>query len=218
MDRMKQFRLLHNKIRPSFSPVKRNVLTRTRAAPMTSPAAAIFSAEYRAYSTPHLLSVYARGPERLRAVVYGLAPDELRERPRPGKWSIAEIVGHLADSEVMGAGRIRMVLAQPGVEFVAYDQDAFAGVLDYRGDGAGFERSLRVFEALREHTLAALARVDGEAWERWGLHPNFGYLTLRNLLELYADHGERHIGQIAELRALLEKPVDFPLLLEERLY
>ncbi|HEX5724002.1 MAG TPA: DinB family protein [Longimicrobiaceae bacterium] len=180
--------------------------------------ATAFPAEYRAYSTPHLLAVFARAPERLRAAVADLSPDELRARPRPEKWSVAEIVCHLADSELMGAGRIRMVVAQSGPEFVSYDQDAFAAALGYRDDPPAFARALRLFELLRESTLAVFARTEAETWERWGVHPDFGPVTLRNLLELYADHGERHLGQILAIRAQLGKPLDVRLLLEQRLY
>ncbi|HLE20918.1 MAG TPA: hypothetical protein VJB88_07355, partial [Vicinamibacteria bacterium] len=57
-----------------------------------------------------------------------------------------------------------------------------------------------------------------EDWKKWGSHADWGRLTVRQLLELYADHGERHIEQIVELRLLLGNPVNVPRLLPTRLY
>lgn len=178
-----------------------------------------FPATYAEHSTAHLLSIYRRGPERLRVVLGHLTMDELRARPRPNKWSILEIAAHVADSELTGAFRFRLAFAQPGSALPFYDQDAWAEQLAYRRlDEAGLERTLRTFELLRESSGSILERLTPDDWQRSATHAEFGSVTLRNLLELYADHVERHIGQILALRELLGKPIELPLLLEERLY
>jgi hypothetical protein len=178
-----------------------------------------FPTTYAHHPTAQLISIFARGPERLRLAVAGLTLSELRARPRPEKWSILEIAAHVADSELSGAMRVRLAFAQPGVALPFYDQDAWTEQLGHcRLDEAGLERALKLFELLRETSGALLGRLTTDEWRRWGVHAEFGPVTLRNLLELYADHVERHLGQILTLRALLGKPIDLPLLLEERLY
>jgi len=152
--------------------------------------------------------------------VSGLSQEELHAHPRPNKWSILEITRHLADSEVVGAGRIRSAWAEPGSNFVGYNQDRWAAALDYQTtDSAGLDTTLSLFEALRQATAFLFQRASRDDWlHRWGMHPEHGPITLRNLLELYADHGERHLGQILALRTLLRRTLELPVLLPERLY
>src|SRR5262245_24250590 len=78
--------------------------------PAMQPAAVAFPA-YDFYTTEQLLEAYREGPERLRAVSAGLSMEQMRARPRPGKWSILEILLHVTDSELSGAMRVRYVMA-----------------------------------------------------------------------------------------------------------
>ena len=176
---------------------------------------------YAQYSNAQLLEAFERGPERLRAIIEGLTEDELRTRARgPARWSAHEIVIHAADSELQGVYRMRKIWAQPGCALPGYDQDAWAREHDYLHLASAEERSnaLDLLGALRRSVLPLLRRARGADWERWGEHPDYGRVTLRNLLELYADHTERHAAQIIEIRTLLGKPLAFELLLPERLY
>lgn len=179
-----------------------------------------FPETYRAMETGHLLDVYARGPERLHRALDGLSDDALRARPIQGKWSVLEIAVHVADSEMVGAVRIRMVLAGPGEPVLpGYDQDRWSQRLGYRDVKAPhLARALESFAALRAATLPLLAAASPDDWSAAGIHPGRGRLTLRNLLELYADHSERHIEQIVALRGRLGTPVELEALLPERLY
>jgi uncharacterized damage-inducible protein DinB len=175
---------------------------------------------YAQYTTGELLRAYSSAPAHLRSVISGLSQEELHAHPRPGKWSITEIALHLADAEVVGAGRVRFAWAEPGANFSAYNQDRWAAALDYqRADSVGLDTALALFESLRRATVLVFQRASEEDWlQRWGVHAEHGPITLRNLLELYADHGERHLGQILALRTLLRRPMDLPVLLPERLY
>lgn len=179
-----------------------------------------FPATYAAVETDLLLRAYAESPARVRRALEGLTPEELRANPRSaGKWSIAQIVVHLADAEIMGAARARQTYTGSGRELAFYDQDVWARELGY-GE-AGDERvagSLALFAALRETTLPLFRDAEDADWAKTGLHAELGPLTLRQLLELYADHGERHLEQILEIRRLLGRPLECPLLLPQRLY
>jgi hypothetical protein len=175
---------------------------------------------YDFYSTTQLIDAYAAAPARLAAVVHGLDEEALRHRARgPGTWSIQEIVLHVTDSEIQGVYRIRKAWAEPGTAFPGYDQDAWTAAFEHRNAGpSGREISLELFRALRRATVALFERAQPADWEAaHGFHPEFGRLTLRNLLELYADNGESHIAQILTIRERLGQRLDYPLLLSRRL-
>jgi hypothetical protein len=77
---------------------------------------------------------------------------------------------------------------------------------------------LRLFRAHRHATSELFAEATPEEWRREGIHPEWGPLSLRQLLELYADHGERHLVQILERRQILGRPLELTPLLPQRLY
>src|SRR3954454_7520319 len=94
------------------------------------PAAVAFPA-YDFYTTEELLEAYREGPERLRAASAGLSMEQMRARPRPGKWSILEILLHVADSELRAPMRVRCVMAQPGTRLPGYDQKLWTARLHH---------------------------------------------------------------------------------------
>jgi uncharacterized damage-inducible protein DinB len=178
-----------------------------------------FPKVYIDINTGILLDAFKLGPQRLSQVLSGLNKDDLKANPKPKKWSIQEIVLHLADAEIMGAARIRQIFAQPGSSFVTYEQDIWANNFAYRSqDISAIESALNLFKCLRETSYDIFRRAEDIDWAKKGMHPDFGPISLRQLLELYADHSERHIGQILELRTMLGKKFDFSILLKERLY
>ena len=186
----------------------------TPAAPVSA-----FPDVYRDLPTDRLLAVFGAAASRIARAIEGLAPAELSARLVPDKWTIQEIVCHVADSETCGALRIRLTLAQPGGPLPAYDQDRFATALAYADfDEALVRETLDLFTRLRTVSGRLLARVPEEAWSRSGRHAQWGEVTLRQLLELYADHGERHLSQILDRRRALGRPLAMDALLPERLY
>lgn len=178
-----------------------------------------FPDTYADLETGLLLAAYREGPARLRESLQGLSPEALRAEPIEGKWSIMAIGLHVVDSELVGAVRIRQVLGADGPRLPAYDQDRWSRDFDYAGaEPSDLERGLRLFEALRASTLPLFTGAGQAAWKRSGVHPEHGPVTLRNLLELYADHSERHLEQIVARRRLLGFAIDVPPILPRRLY
>ena len=177
--------------------------------------------KYDFYTTAELLNAYTAGPERLAEAIRGLTEEELRERARgPEKWSIQEIVLHVTDSEIQGVFRVRKAWAEPGTMFPGYNQDLWTRELAHQqADANARALSLELFALLRRTTVPLFVRAQETDWERCrGEHPEFGLLTLRNLLDLYADHGERHIEQILKIRQILGNPTALAPLLPRRLY
>src|SRR6187402_1468591 len=94
-----------------------------------------------------LLALQTAAPEKLASLTAGLSAEELARRPAPDKWSIQEIAAHLADDELVGAYRIRMILSAPGTAIQAFDQDIWARTGRYASTDA--QVSVEMFRVLR---------------------------------------------------------------------
>jgi len=69
---------------------------------------------------------------KLKKLIQGLSPTQLKWRPEPAKWSIAEIIAHLADTEIVASWRMRSVIGENGITIQPFDQDAWASAFEYR--------------------------------------------------------------------------------------
>ncbi len=169
--------------------------------------------------TAVLLDVYEAAPSRITQVISDLTDQDLWERARgPERWSIAEIVCHLADSELIGAARLRLLRTNPGGQLVTYEQDDFANLLGYRDRSrSDVDDALDVFTSLRRANRELMRTWEPEAWELSGQHYHWNEVTLRQLLELYTDHGENHLDQILDTRVRLGNPTTLGSILSGRL-
>lgn len=118
--------------------------------------------------------------------------------PRPGKWSIRQIICHLADSEMIGRYRLASVIAEDNPTLMWYDQDAWAVNLDY--SKRKFSQALETFRRVRGENYELLKDLPEEAFARTGVHSKNGPMTLKDLLLMYAEHAEGHARQIKEAR------------------
>lgn len=141
--------------------------------------------------------VLAETPARLQSLVGSASAAELAWTPAPDRWSITQIVAHLADAEIVGAWRIRTVLAQDGSTLQAYDQNEWAAAFGYAAVDPG--DALAVFTALRAFTLALLGRVDAARLAHAGHHQERGREPVRHIMAMYAGHDLNHLAQIARL-------------------
>ena len=114
-------------------------------------------------------------------------------RPSEG-WSPAEVVAHLADTEVVTGWRIRQVLSQEEPTIESYDQDAWAAALRYPSRDP--EAALRSYSAQRAVNVEIMRLMPEEAWERPFQHEEYGRCTLRTLLRHKSDHDLAHLRQI----------------------
>ncbi|MEW6737287.1 MAG: DinB family protein [Acidobacteriota bacterium] len=148
-----------------------------------------------------LMEKYRTGPGKLERSIDGLSESELEFKPDPNKWSIREIVIHLCDSEIVGAYRIRSVLAEEGAFFTSYNQDKWAANLNY--NKRNLNNALELFRLMRKSTGELFEDLCEEDWQRTGVHEERGRMTLLDLLELYAEHSENHVAQIRKIRLQL---------------
>jgi DinB family protein len=143
------------------------------------------------------LDILAATPGRLGSLIASAGDEHLRWSPAAGRWSIAEIVTHLADAEIVGAYRLRLIVAAPGIAVQAYDQNAWARELDYATSDPHV--SLDVFRAVRAGQLDLVRRLSDDRLDRFGMHSERGRETVRHILRMYAGHDRNHLGQIERL-------------------
>ena len=143
------------------------------------------------------LAVLSSTPARIGSLIAGLSGRDLAWTPSPSRWSIAQIVTHLADAEIVAAYRVRLILAAPGVPIQAFDQNDWARELDYAGADA--TASLALFTALRTAQVRLLRCLDAERLDRYGMHAERGRESVRHLIGLYAGHDLNHLAQIERL-------------------
>jgi hypothetical protein len=143
------------------------------------------------------LKMQAAAPARLAKLLKGVSPAKARKRPAPGKWSIAEIVAHIADTELVGGYRMRAILGQPGTPIIGFDQDAWVTALHY--DKRDLKKSFEQYRALREANLALLKSLTPEQWKHEGLHSERGPESVETMARMYAGHDLNHFEQIARI-------------------
>ena len=166
---------------------------------MPGPKGAVAPDRYReALGGDDPVGAMAEAPDRLRRLVRGLTGKQLATRPAPGKWSIREIVAHLADNEVVLGGRYRFVAAMDRPPLPGFDQDAFVANLGV--DRAKTADLLDDFAMARAVNIGLLERIGAAAWHRVGLHAERGEQSLGQLVTMYAGHDRIHLAQIETIR------------------
>jgi uncharacterized damage-inducible protein DinB len=144
------------------------------------------------------VTVLRETPLALPRAIDRLSPEQLRQPERAGKWSIGQILQHLADSEVVWAWRMRLILAQDRPRLTGYDQDLWAERLQYdHGDPSD---ALDVFAVLRRANLRLIGRASPADLKRVGVHAERGEESLEHLVRLYAGHDLLHLRQIDRVR------------------
>jgi hypothetical protein len=138
-------------------------------------------------------------PARLQELIAGRPADVLARKPAAGRWSVCEILAHLADGEVVVGWRLRSVLAANGTPLQAYDQDRWAEVLRY--DQIPAAESLEAFATARRATMFMLRRVDPALFSNYGMHSERGRESVEHLLRLIAGHDLNHLRQVEGLLA-----------------
>lgn len=145
------------------------------------------------------MAVLSATPDALRRAIEGVPDAVLRKPERPGKWSIAQVLQHLADSDVVWAWRMRLILAQDRPTLTGYDQDLWADRLDYAS--ADPHDAIEEFGVLRRGNLRLLTRAAPGDLRRVGVHVERGEESLEHLRRLYAGHDLLHLRQIDRIRA-----------------
>jgi len=148
-----------------------------------------------------LIDDYAAGPQLLREAARGMSRDQIIARPVPGKWSTLEVVCHIADFEIVGADRIKRVIAENKPTLPDGDETVFASRLAYHQ--RDLEEELQLIGSVRAQVARILRTLADDDFGRVGNHTAAGLLTLQQLVERGANHIQHHLKFIAEKRKAL---------------
>lgn len=139
-------------------------------------------------------------PKKIIQLIKKAKKKSLYKRPEPNKWSIAEIVAHLAETEIVLGWRYRSVVEKNGVVLQPFEQDDWAK--NSRYGKLKIEEMLEMFAVVRKANLTFLNGLSKEQWENFGMHQERGKETVRHIANLEAGHDINHLKQI---KKILEK-------------
>jgi DinB family protein len=140
------------------------------------------------------LKVQSTTAARLSRVMKRVSAARLRKRPAPDKWSVTEILAHLADSEIVVGWRMRSILGASGTPIQAFDQDAWVAAGHYAKRDP--RKCLEQFRVAREANLALLKSLSPEQWKHFGMHAERGQETIEHITRMMAGHDINHLRQI----------------------
>jgi uncharacterized damage-inducible protein DinB len=141
------------------------------------------------------LSVIAATPQRLEQLIKSKSDEKLQANPSPKKWSVRDILCHLADTEVAFAYRLRQTVAEPHHIIQPYDQDAFATSYTHRSS----REALDAFSAIRRWNVLFIHSVVPGSLTKPVTHPERGTMTFQTILETMGGHDLNHLSQITAL-------------------
>jgi hypothetical protein len=147
------------------------------------------------------IGVLEKTPDALAHLVAGVPTADRRRPEAPGKWSISQVLRHLADSEIVWAYRIRRILAEDRPPIRGYDQDLWADRLHY--ERADADESLAEIRAVRAGNLRLIRSLDAGERRRVGVHSERGDESVDHLVRLYAGHDLLHLNQLGRILASL---------------
>jgi hypothetical protein len=150
-----------------------------------------------------LIAQYIDGYDEVTKSLEGFPPNLLTAHPIEGKWSAAEIVHHLADSESTSGLRLRRLLVEDHPLIQGYDQDAYASRLNYNNREVA--PALDAFRSARATVAQLFAFMSAEDWRREGTHSESGSYSAEDWLRIYAAHAHNHAAQIRRLREALKQ-------------
>jgi len=133
-----------------------------------------------------------------------LSPEELHRPEAPGRWSVAQVIDHLVDQELVSSYRTRSVVAEERPTLLGYDQDRWAARLRYGVPDARI--LLAELQALRVRNLRLLRDLAQEELARVGMHSERGPESVLHMMKLAAAHDLVHRRQITRIRGAFGKP------------
>jgi uncharacterized damage-inducible protein DinB len=155
-------------------------------------------------STTATIDSFLEGPSLVRQALAGMNGEHLQARPVAGRWSTLEVVCHLVDSDQAWCHRIKRTIAEERPLQIGYDETRFTAALAY--NERDVEAELNLLEAMRIQLGAILRAIPAEAWDRTCVHNERGLMTVREMVEIEAEHVRHHVRFIREKRVALGLP------------
>ncbi|HZD31979.1 MAG TPA: DinB family protein [Candidatus Angelobacter sp.] len=131
---------------------------------------------------------------QLAELVGGASDEKLRTRPAPDRWSVAEVLAHLSEAEVVSTWRYRQMIEHEGCTLPGYGQELWAELGQYASRSP--KDSLAQFRVLRDSNLRMFDGLTEAQWQRKGVHAERGPMTVHDLAVQIAGHDINHLAQI----------------------
>lgn len=135
--------------------------------------------------------------DELALLVKDVAEDRLKRRPQPNKWSVVEIVAHLAEDELVTSWRYRQMIETPGCALAGFDQELWQRLGRY--ETWSMDEALSMFRSLRQSNLRMLEKLSAEQWDAFGVHAERGRISVRDLAAHMTGHDRNHLEQIRRI-------------------
>ncbi len=143
------------------------------------------------------LAMQRETPEAIAQLIKGVPDEQLTRRPDPQKWSIVEIVAHLAEDELVTSWRYRQMLETPGCALAGFDQNLWEQLGKYAA--WSMHEAIEMFRLLRNANIRLLQNLSPEQWQAHGVHAERGRITVHELASHIAGHDLNHIEQIGRI-------------------
>jgi hypothetical protein len=137
-------------------------------------------------------------PDRLAAAVAGLSDRQLDTPYRPGGWTVRQVVHHVPDSHLNAYIRMKLAATEDRPPLKTYEEKAWAEQADARTAPLG--PSLALVRALHDRWTLWLRSLDDATLAREGRHPDWGDVSIDELVQQYAWHSRHHVAHITSLR------------------
>lgn len=147
------------------------------------------------------IELIGRFPQELRALIDGLTDEQLMATPIEGEWNIAQNVHHCGDSHMNSIVRLKLILTEEQPPLKPYAEAEWAKLAD--GDGPDLEASLQLLDGLHVRWCQVFSSLTEAQWQRTGTHGDLGQISAEYLLDMYVDHCNAHLAQIARVKAAL---------------
>jgi hypothetical protein len=143
------------------------------------------------------VSVQRETASRLAKLVEGVSGHQLAKRPAPDKWSVSEVVVHMAEAEVSCFWRYRQMIEHNGSQIIPFDQDLWYKLGDYPSRDP--QESLQLFRLMRDANLHLFDQPTPEQWQLGGVHKERGPMTVGELARQMAGHDINHLAQVEKM-------------------
>jgi len=154
-----------------------------------------------------IIDLYEGGGAKLRQAISNLTREDLLCRPeadaKVGKWSIQEVVIHLADCEQEFCSRMKRIIAEDNPTLLAFDENKWVEALHY--DDTPAEDAVMVVELLRKRIANILRKLPESSFARFGTHNKRGKITLGEYVKSANEHLDHHLKFIHAKRAKMGK-------------
>lgn len=150
-----------------------------------------------------LLKALRETAHAMESLLWELDGDLVAMQPDDDEWSCAELVSHMCEMERRYIDRLERIVRMDAPAIKAFDADSIAAEFDRQGPETVFE-ALDEFSALRRQSVYLLWSLDAEDWEREGVHPYLGPLTILQTAREMNEHDLAHLWQLRRLADALQ--------------